>query len=507
MSCASIPTSETTRSYAEEYGCWPYGRYQPPTPTSVSTPLNAQTPQPAPSTPVIAYPECPPAAGTPTKTPTPIPQETPQRGPELGEYVEIGATAGKNTNGTLASNGIYTAIGWIAWGAGPDEYVADVWVRVLGPNTQDYAQSVNTFPVKKGAGGLGLAVLPDNSIIAVFGAGGYEGNSHIYQSVSTDAGKTWSTPEALSVIAGADEVDEAAPTPIPENQAPDGLDTGGGGVQSLVVDTDGGLHLLFLARDPFRLGYAYRPVTATQWHTIDRITDGSQIRGAMAILPHGEGYRRFVLAPQHETSELRILSSDDGVVWTSRILETNRYIRPEVITSLSVLAARRPDGSALVAAAWGQYSKGGVFASISLDGGVYWSEEEPIALHQNGGVCYAEDGSGLPCGYQPSLAYDPTTDRLAVAWVEIWRGQEPSQQTRLAVRVLTPLEPWRFAITPDNAQVMTPPIVANWGNVGTLVSDPTHRNHWLLTWDTRNRQYRIYAREVNLSALLKEGIS
>lgn len=492
-SCTASAAVQTSRGYAEEHGCWPYGRYQPPTPTLAPTPTV--------QTPVAGYPACTPLPGTPTSTYTPIPQETPQRGPELGDYQEVGATAGKNTNGTLATNGTLTAIGWIAWGAGPDEYVADVWVRVLGPNSSDRAQSLNTMPVKKGAGGVGVAVLPDNTIVAVFGAGGMNGNPYLYIVESKDAGKSWSAPEALPVEAGADD-DDATPEP----DAPDGTSSGGG-VQALQVDPEGGLHLLYLARDPFRLGYAHRPAGETRWRVTDRLTPGEQLRGALAILPQENGLRRFVLAPQRDSSELRILSSDDGVAWTTRTLETDRFIRPEVIASLSLLAARRPDGSALVAAAWGQYSKGGVFASISLDGGVYWSEEEPIALHQDGGLCYAEDGNGLSCGYQPSLAYDPTSDRLAVAWVEALRGHDPPQRTRLAMRVLNPLEPWRFAITPETGTTANPPLLATWGHVGTLIGAPDQRSHWLLTWDTRNQQYRIYARRVNLSSLLVEGVS
>jgi hypothetical protein len=498
ISACTPVASLSNREYAAHYGCWPYGAYQPPTPTVSSTP----------TTPVPAYAECAPLAGTPTSTPTAIPRETPQRAPIMTGYQELTTTAGKNTNGVLATDYGVTVVGWIAWGVGSDEYAGDVWVQVLEhPGTHSTnARTVNIAPVKKNAGGLGLAVLPDNSIIAVFGAGGSQGDTHLYQVISNDGGTTWSLPEPLPIQAGANELDENAPTPLPAEQAPASLDSGGGGVQSLLADPDGGLHLLFLARNPFRMSYAYRPV-GSAWQLTDRVTDGVQIRGTMAILPSESGIRRFVLTPVHETSELRIVSSDDGVTWTTRVLDTARYIRPEVIVSLSLLAAQRPDGSIMVAAAWGQYSKGGVFASISLDGGVYWSEEEPIALHQAGGVCYAQNGDGLPCGYQPSLAYDPDSDRLALAWNEVLRGHEPPQRTRLATRVLTPLEPWRFAVTPENADVITPPIVSTWGHTGLLFATPGHQAHWLLTWDSRNQQYRLYVRRINLSALVTEGIS
>src|SRR5262249_40768777 len=112
-----------------------------------------------------------------------------------------------------------------------------------------------------------------------------------------------------------------------------------------------------------------------------------------------------------------------------------------------------------------------------------------------------------PCGYQPSLAYDPATDRLAVAWVEVLRGQEPPQRTRLAARLLDASGTWRFAITPATRETANPPILAPWGQVGAFVGSRDQRAHWRVLWDTRNKQYRIYARQVNLAALLAEGVS
>jgi hypothetical protein len=526
LSSCTVPLTPVAaaRNQAEQQGCWPYGAYQPPTPTLVPTATpglvggNA-TPRPMPTLAptVLAYPSCTPISGTPTITPTPIPQETPQSASALGGAAEVGATAGNNTNATLATDPgqKLTVVGWIAWGAGPDEYVGDVWVRVRNARDEwTVAQAINTAPVKKGAGGLGLAILPDGTIVVVYGAGGMNGDRNLYLVESRDAGQTWSLPTALPIRAGAQDDDAAASaTPSATPAASD--DAAGasgpitvGGVLVLQAAADGGLHLLYLARDPFRLGYAYRAPGQASWRVTDRVADGQQLRGALALLPMGNGaVRRLILAPEYESSMLRVLMSDDGLTWQARTLETGRFIHLEVITSLSLVAAYRPDGSALVAAAWGQYSKGGVFAAVSLDGGKTWGGEEPVALHQDGGDCYASDNTGLPCGYQPSLAYDPATDRLAVAWVEVLRGHDPLQRTRFSARLLDATGAWRYAVTPATRETANPPLLATWGQVGTLVGSRDHRAHWLLLWDTRNKQYRIYARPVNLAALLAEGVS
>jgi hypothetical protein len=471
---------------------------------------------------VRAYPACTPIPGTPTITRTPIPQETPQPASALGDIAEVGATAGKNTGATLATDpgqGL-TVVGWIAWGAGPDEYVGDVWVRVLGPLGQwSIAQSVNTAPVKKAGGGLGLAILPEGVIVALYGAGGMNGDRNLYLVESRDAGQTWSLPAPLPVSAGGGDETPTLPSPTslpgaatstPTSDDGPGEDSGiaqAGGVLALRVDPAGGLHLLFLARDPFRLGYGYRAPGQTTWQIVDRLTGGTQRLGALAILPLRDGsLRRFVLAPDGDSSRLSMVTSDDGRSWRTQTLQTDRFLGPEVIYSVSVIAATRPDGSAFAAAAWGQYSRGGVFASVSLDGQT-WGPEEPVALHQSDGACYDSNGGGLPCGYQPSLAYDPGSDKLAVAWVEIVRKREPAQRTRLAARDLDPAGTWRFVVTPETRSRDDAPQLTEWGQIGTLVSSPDNQAHWQVVWETRNKQYRVYAQPVGLSALLVEGTS
>jgi hypothetical protein len=62
-------------------------------------------------------------------------------------------------------------------------------------------------------------------------------------------------------------------------------------------------------------------------------------------------------------------------------------------------------------------------------------------------------------------------------------------------------------VTPATRETANPPLLATWGQVGMLIGSRDHRAHWLLIWDARNKQYRIYARQVNLAALLVEGVS
>jgi hypothetical protein len=155
--------------------------------------------------------------------------------------------------------------------------------------------------------------------------------------------------------------------------------------------------------------------------------------------------------------------------------------------------------------AWSQYSSGGLFAQLSTDGGTSWGREEQVAQHQTSGDCYAANGDGLPCAYQPSLAYDAGTDRLVVVWNEVLRRHDPPSRVRLSSRALD-TGIWRFAVLPDTPGD-PPPVLADWGWRGGIVGSRDQRRHGLVLLDEANDQDRLYAQPVVLAAWLAEGES
>jgi hypothetical protein len=156
---------------------------------------------------------------------------------------------------------------------------------------------------------------------------------------------------------------------------------------------------------------------------------------------------------------------------------------------------------------------GGVYASLSVDGGVTWGPEERIAQHIADGT-FGIPNRGMIGGFQPTLAYDVVTDQLACAWVEddlTRTGQAINYRvvrTVLSARSLVPGSAWRQTITPDMPDTAErPQELTPWGQRGALWSDATGLHHWLLIVDERNHQARISAESLNLSSLITEGAS
>lgn len=181
------------------------------------------------------------------------------------------------------------------------------------------------------------------------------------------------------------------------------------------------------------------------------------------------------------------------------------------------MAARRSDGSGLVAVSWSQPAgpgrvAGGVFAAISLDAGATWSDEEVIAQHRADGS-FADGAGGSVGGFEPALVYSREPDQLAVSWVEddlrqAGRSASSSNRivrTRLSARALTPdTSTWKWAITPTTVDPLGPPILSGWGLRGHLWADSSGDRHWLLTIDERNMQSRIALQQVDLPGFLVE---
>ncbi len=483
--CAPPLTVEEARATAVVSGCWPYGVHQPDTPVPAST-VRPLTPTATPAPTALAYPACTPQPGhptatvRPTRTPRPIPPPTPPSAPPLSGIHEIGQPPGKNTNLRLAiqADG-RAAVAWTNWGWAPPENGPDgqVFVRVQGRSgSWGIAQTLTRQPVGGGVGGVGIAATISDTLIVAWG----DGVGAIWTTETRDNGESWSQPFLAGTFAYQ--------------------------VIALHSDAIGGLHLLALTPDPHQLRYAYRAPTATSWAASAIPFAGEHFGGELAVLNlPGGGVRRFVVA--RLDGGVGLVRSDGGRTWTPIPVELGRFMSEPNPDKVSVMAASRPAGN-VVAVSWSQYSKGGVFTQLSIDGGMTWGREERIAQHQDDGSCYAGDSgdsAGLPCGYWPSMAYDAATDSLAFSWVEVVRKREPPMRTVLAARLLSKPDSdgWRFAVTPDQGD-NEPPLLAPWGWQGTLYGSPEGHYAWLVLIDTRNDQNRVEARQIELPALLGE---
>ncbi len=514
--CSTPVTEAQARATATITGCWPYGVKQPlstPTiaglPTATTLPNVMPTATSAPTT--VIYPTCTPIPGTPTVAPiptamlTPIPARTPQVPAAIGGPQEIGDPPGMvSTWGRFTRSPIMTfhpqrrtaVVAFLAFGATNDPYNGDVFVRVQQlSGVWNELQSVNTAPVKSFYGGLGLAATPDGVLYLAYGGGDKEGDNHIYLVESQDNGMSWSLPKPIA-----------------------GLD---GRVISLAGDARGDLHLLVVQPEAEgdAAAYAQLPAGASSWQITKHILGMHQLTGELQLLPRSDGsVRRYALLNSrdgHEVPHVTLLWSDDGVSWQQRGMELNRYYHDEQPVPVSLLVAQR--GPGLIAVAWGQtpgpgHARSGAFMQISIDGGVTWSREEIIAMHTMDGEIATEGGITVG-GFEPALVYDATTDMVVASWVEDDFSKRTPElrgshiRTVVAGRSLTPEGGWRYVVTPDTAETMQPPVLAGWGNRGSLWGTADGRTHWFVAVDERNEQHRVYAQPIRLTAIFDAGES
>lgn len=511
LAACGAPTLSQARATAVAGGCWPYGVAQPlPTETpraqatspivtvpptvGPGTPTPTVRPSATPEPPLVVYPTCTPAPLTPTLTPEPtsppptIPPQTPQRpGSSLGGREEVGDPAGTITLRGMgfAYNPVAEApvVSYISYGWTNSIYGDGlVWVRAQSASGGwSTAQSVNPKPVTQYYGGARPAVLPDGTIVVAYGQGDPKGDASLWLTQSTDLGRTWSAPVSIGRS---------------------------GGIYDLDVDKDGGLHILIsdgAVFDGVSL-YGYRAPGSASWQW-SRPIASSQYIGELALLNVGGALRRVAVitaaAPRYDLGMYR---SDDGVNWTRIPFEYDRLLpgsNPTVRPT--ILAIPRGDG--LIAVAWSSYGAGGVFATVSQDGGESFGPVERIAQHNASGEIDPEWDYGV----QPSLAYDVVSDRLAAVWVEVETGAGEvfpwPTRSYLAVRALdaAPGSDWQYAVTPQNRDQIHPPLVAN--TRALLFGSEDGRHHWLITLDERNYQFRVNIEPVYLPALLDAGQS
>jgi hypothetical protein len=493
--CAPPLSQREARATAEAGGCWPLGVDQPITPLPASA---------VPT--VVAYVACTPLPGTPTATvrptltPTAVPPPTPPPAFAKGGLATLGQAPG---TATLRSRAVHTpalalhprdgraVVAWLSWGAGLDAYAGDVWVRVQGKNGDwTVAQTANTSPVKSSLGGLGITWTISDELIVAYGDGGWEGSAALWTATSRDGGETWGASERL----------------------------GQGQIDDLASDAAGQLHAVVLEGAEVvsgRLRYGVRAAGGGTWRW-SSVGPGAAYNARLALLPlPGGGLRRFILAADAtDSTRLTLWSSDDGERWSGRAMPLGRYLAQEHPTATDLLAVPRPGSEGLVAVAWSQPNgpgdvAGGVFATLSLDGGVTWGAEERIAQHRSDGS-FGDGNGGQIGGFEPSLGYDAGTDRLAVSWVEDdlnrAEGRAASStdrvvRTLLAARELTmEATTWRFAVTPEG-DGDAPPQLTPWGVRGWLAAG----GRWLVAVDERNRVAQVQASPLQLAALLAQG--
>lgn len=511
--CALPPTPEQARATAQAGGCWPYGADQP----APTTPI-AGTPQPT----ATAFPACTPQPGTPTATvrpthvPTPPPLPTAPPALLAGGRATLGQQPGTATPWARATRSPALAVrahdgraaaAWLVWGAGPDQYAADLWVRVQSPQGGwGMGQTLNPTPIKSFFGGLAISWAPSDTLAVAYGMGNWAGDTRIFLASSADNGASWAPPENTGLR---------------------------GRVLGLKSDAQGGLYLLALADGPAEGGgqYGYASLAwrapGEGWQIARRIVGGIQYSGELALLePPGRAPQLYAIFTNGDSmrgvfpSVVTLAgSADGGQHWDTTRLNTSKQASAGAVIATSVTAALRADGSVLVAGAWSHIpgpgpAAGAVQANLSLDGGRSWGGVETIAQHR-ADARFTDDpvDPALVGGFEPSLAYDAATDRLAAAWVEDDLSRRDARdvsssnrsvRTLLAARALGAEGRWQFAITPNEAADI-PPQLAGWGQRGALWADAGGRWHWLTIIDERNFQARVSAQPLALAALLAQS--
>ena len=536
--CQAPLAVEQQRATAVSGGCWPYGYDQPLPNRTPYVRYGTATPSPTPLPTAVPYPACTPAPLTPTVTPkptatlTPRPPRTPVPASVVGGPIEIGSQSGYVGASTLALHPMRhtVAVAWFANGSTfDDSRDGQVWVKVeRADHTWSPLQTVNTgYLGKAGYGGLAMAVGYDGAVYLVYGVGG--GDDHrVLMAESHDDGMTWSMPAALDSIDAdaappeatatatatpqhSPTVDPAAtPTLEPDDDATSvSGDAQNGAVVALAADPNGGLHLLYRLRSiaGTQIGYAYRAPNESFWR-VSSPGGGTQHHGALGLLAQPDGRVKRFVALQTDNA-ITLSSSLDGVAWDRVSLPVGQYLASEEIFTMTMVVA--PRGPGLVAVTWGQYARGGVFAAVSLDGGVTWSEEERIAQHNANGAAFESQGGGSKrSGFDPWVVYDATTDQLAVSWVEMDRSPRPRTFTTMyAVRALAdvtvPL--WRYGVSPATIDNERPPTLGPVGYRSRLYGAPDGQAHALLGVDPTNAQQAVYVQPLVLPGLLKDAES
>lgn len=518
--CMPPLTAEQARATAVVSGCWPYGYDQPITPAPAE-PVRPGTPTPSPRPTVVAYVACTPLPNTPTATirptrvPTPAPPPTPPPPALSGGREIIGQQPGSATpwarstrtpSLAIRPQDGRAAVAWLSWGGGPDVYAGDVWVRVQGESGRWMdSQTLSSVPVKSFFGGLGATWTVSDTIAVAYGGGNFDGDTRIYVAASSDAGTSWSAPEATGLR---------------------------GRVVSLKSDGTGTLYLLALI-DGTADGQNGYPVLARRapggaWTYSPHLLQHQYYSGDLALVePMGQAPQMYAIltdasgAPGTARSAVTLLASHNGGdTWQARDLYDSNQVGAGMVVATSVTAGQRPDGSLVVATAWSQTPgpgpvAGAVQSRISLDGGASWGAVETIAQHD--AQARFTDDEADPAylgGFEPALAYDAATDRLAASWIEddLSRhdARDASSSNRsvralLAARNLTPGGSWEFAVTPHGAPD-APPQLSEWGLRGALWGSADGRWQWMTIIDERNFQARILAQPVSLTAVLAQGV-
>ena len=542
--CQAPLTVDQQRATAVSGGCWPYGYDQPAPTRTPYVRYGTATPSPTPPPTGVAYPTCTPAPLTPTVTPkptvtlTPRPPRTPVPASVVGGPAEVGNQAGSAWFRTLAIHPVRhtVAVAWIANGSTFDDSKdGQVWVRVQrADGTWNPLQTVNTgFIGKAPYAGLATTIGYDGTVYVVYGMGRSD-DRQVQFVESHDDGLTWSLPAALDgVDADAAPPEEfpggaptATPTPGPSPTAdpaatatPEPADDSvtnvsgesqSGAVIALAADPNGGLHLLYRLGGVAgkQIGYAYRAQNETFWRMTTPAGGGMHYRGALGLLPQDDGRVKRFVAIQTDNA-ITLYTSLDGLAWNRSALPVAQYLSPETIFTMTMVVA--PRGPGLVALTWGQYARGGVFAAVSLDGGVTWGQEERIAQHNMNGRAFENQGEGSPrAGFDPWVVYDAVTDQIAVSWTEMDGGRKPRTFTTMyAIRALAdvtvPL--WRYGVSPETVDTERPPTLGPITFRSRLYGTPDGRAHVLLGVDPQNSQQRVYVQPLVLPGLLKDAES
>ncbi len=540
-------TGAEQRATAMSGGCWPYGFEQPAPTRTPYLRYGTETPSPIPPPTDIAYLSCTPAPLTPTVTSkptvtlTPRTPRTPLPASVVGGPVEIGNQAGGAWLRTLAIHPVRhtVAVAWIANGSTfDDSQDGQVWVKVQrADQTWNPLQTVNVgFIGKANYAGLALTIGYDGTVSVVYGIGRAD-NRQVQIVESNDDGLTWSMPAALDGIdADAAPPEEfldtptatptIGPTPTDDPSAPaipsatlepvddTAANVSGesqtGAVIALASDPNGGLHLLYRLGSIAgkQIGYAYRAPGEAFWRISTPFAGRRQYRGALGLLPQRDGRVKRFVAIQTENA-ISLYTSLDGAAWDRSALPVGQYLAPETIFTMTMVVAAR--GAGLVAVTWGQYARGGVFAAVSLDGGVTWGGEERIAQHNANGRAFENQGEGNPrSGFDPWVVYDATTDQLAVSWTEMDGDPRPRTfTTRYAFRALTDATVilWRYGVSPATVDNERPPTLGPIGFRSRLYGSLDGAAHVLLGVDPTNTQQRVYVQPLVLPGLLKEAES
>jgi hypothetical protein len=517
----------------------------------------------------------PAATNTPTFTPTPVPLPTAPPAGAVGDWFELADVPGWPFAADIAveEESGRAAIAWISWGWFADRDDGTIWVKAQKPDgTWGDAVSVNHEPLYKAAGGVQIAFVPEGSFTAadnIVLAYTYEGKALF--SVSTD-GEDWSiphavlsgggtwlseptatltptatvtpspipsatftptmtptatlTPTATPVTPTAYPSPSPTPTPAPPGAGGDDLPGGVMAVLAFEIDATGIPHLLFLDNDGDEMFFPHyaHGVRGWQigqgdlvWRTYGRLHPGKQYGSDMAIatLPDRTVWRVIVTAVTNESENDELWAfiasgkEGDQLDWRKVQLPTGRWFQ-ERVNKPVVLAAPRGD-SVLIVAAWQQYADGGVFATVSTDGGLTWSEEERIAQHDEDGSLFSEGGVWRTVGWEPSLAYDPHSDRIAATWAE-WpvppANGDGLKTPYLAFRDAGEAPPdatWYDGVSPGMRDRQPPRKIGPWGFDCRIKANGNGRA-FLVAHDAKNQQYRLYGRRVDLSALLVRGM-